>query len=880
MFRNQKYKTKPSLQFSPSGGEGGRAWHSLPLADILRTLQSDPKLGLSQSEIAARQSAYGRNILPRGKKVTALQMIGRQFTSPLVYILLVAAALSAAVRELADTIVILIVVAVNAAIGFFQDFRANNIFEKLKSVVRVEALVTRAGKLQAMDSEELVPGDIITLKGGSKVPADARLIAASNLQANEALLTGESRPVDKTPGVAEAAALVGDRSGMVFMGTVLEQGDGAAVVVATGARTEIGQISLMAQNAEEEATPLQVRMGKLGKFLTELFLVISAAIFLIGLLEGDGFVEILTTTIAVAVAAIPEGLPAAISVILAVASQKIFRRRGLVMRLAAAETLGSTSVICADKTGTLTHGQMRVEEILAPDRGRALLCMALANEAVIEEKDGKKIARGEATDKAKLEEFLRGGGNLEKALADLPRLALLQFDPGRKYLASFHEDKKSARVFVSGAPERILELSNLPAAKKTELTKTFEDLSARGFRLIGLAEKPLSKTSKLPEKADSQAKLIRDLDYLGLAAIRDPIREDVREALAVTRRAGIRVIMITGDHALTARAIGAELGFAAGPAALITGAELDEMSDDDLRGRVGPFEIVARATPAHKMRIIDAWQKLGAVIAMTGDGVNDAPALKAANIGVAVGSGTDVAKESADLILLDDGFGAMTAAVEEGRAGFANIRKATITVMSNAFTEIMLILSSLIFFTPLPITAVQILWVNLAEDALPVLALAFEPPEAGVMNRKPLGRQEPILDREAKIIIFAVGLVMDAMLAGIFLWLLKFSGWPITKIQTFVFVATAVPTLINIFAFKSLRQPLLRTNLLNNRFLLLAVAVGFGLMIGAVYLPPLNDFLGTTALPGAVLAGILAFALVKLALVEFTKWRFRIKMPA
>lgn len=859
------------------------AWHSEELSEVLRKLKTDKDRGLTQTEVAARQSAYGKNILPHGKKTTVLQMFFRQFTSPLVYILLIASALTWWIGEYSDMIVILLVVVVNALIGLFQEYRADKIFEKLKAIVRVEALVIRDGKLAAFDSEELVPGDIIVLKGGSKVPADARLTRAANLQANEALLTGESRPVEKTPGPAAAKATIGDRKNMVFMGTILEEGDAQAVVVATGARTEIGQISMLAQSAREEKSPLQLRMDKLATFLTELFVVISGAIFLLGLLEGDPPIEMFKTTIAVAVAAIPEGLPAAISIILAVSSKRILEKKGLVMKLVAAETLGSTSVICADKTGTLTQGQMRVEEITAPDRDQAFLALALANEAVIEQKDGSNHVRGEATDKAKLEAFLSAGKNLTDTLAAMPRLGMLTFDPLRKYIASFHLTKTGSVVYLSGAPEKILALSTLKPAEKEPIQKNYENLARRGFRVIALATKSISSPSRgegwVGVKPAYLEKFITNLSYIGLAAIRDPIRTDVRNTLEITRKAGMKVIMITGDHALTAKAIGLELGFKTSGAAVASGEEIDNMSDGELRKRIGSIEIISRAEPIHKMRIIDAWQDLGAVVAMTGDGVNDAPALKSADIGVAIGSGTDVSKEASDLILLDDSFSTITVAVAEGRTGFANIRKATITVMSNAFSELILIAGALILKVPFfPITAIQILWVNLVEDSLPVLAMAFEPQETEIMKSKPTSPKEPILDREAKSLIFAVSIVADLTLVGIFYYLYRYLGWEAITIQSFLFVAIATPTLLNVFAFKSLKTPITRIKILNNWFLVAASVLGFALMATAIYVPFFNRFLRTTPLsfwPAAL--GFVLFPLFKLCMVELTKWHYREK---
>ena len=852
-------------------------WHSLKLARVLKDLKTDPDVGLTEEDVLERVQAWGKNELPKGKRLSTLQMLGRQFTSPLVYILLVAAILTAVIKEYSDTVIILVVVAANALIGLFQEYRANKIFEKLKEIVRVQAIVTRGGKIHTLDSSQLVPGDVIILRGGDKVPADARLVEASNLKANEALLTGESKATKKSLGKFDAKAQIGDRSNMVFMGTLIEQGEGRAVVVSIGARTEIGQISALTQNTEDEQSPLQQRMGKLGTFLTEIFVVISLAIFLIGLVQGDSVIEMIKTTIAIAVAAIPEGLPAAISIILAVSSQKILKRKGLVRKLIAAETLGSTSVISTDKTGTLTLGQMKVEQLLCEDKNRCLLALAFANEAVLEEKNGKIQVTGESTDKAKLEAFLSAGNDFQKTLNALPRLAILPFDDSRKYIASFHKDKDALRIFQTGAPEMVLKNCRIEARQQSQIQQSYEDLAKRGFRLIAVAEKRLALPALKEWTTETMVPMISSMDYLGLAAIRDPIREDVRSAMQLTRQAGIKILMVTGDHILTAKAIGLELGFATSNDAVINGEELDTLSDDQLKKRVGKLEIIARVNPVHKMRIINAWQKLGAVVAMTGDGVNDAPSLKSADIGIAIGSGTDVAKEASDLILLNDSFSTITAAVSEGRTGFANIRKATTIVMSNAFTEITLITCALIFSTPfLPIIAVQILWVNIVEDGLPVLSLAFEPSEEEIMKSKPTSPEEPILNREVKYIIFAVGILADLTLFGIFYYLYRNSGWDAIKIQSFVFVATAAPTLLNIFALKSLKTPIHRIKLLNNHFLLMAVGVGFALMFMAIYVPFFNQFLKTVPLPiWPALASFLLFPLFKLTLVELVKWQFR-----
>ncbi len=864
-----------------------RSWQSLEIQQILEILKLNNSKGLTSDEVETRRAEYGANVLPESRKRSVLQMFFSQFASPLVWILLVAALLGLFFHEpgnflekYGDPIVILIVVIVNACIGLFQEYRANKIFEKLKEIVRVKAIVIRGGKTYSVDSADLVPGDLVMLKGGNKVPADSRLLKVANLEANEALLTGESKAVKKSLGLIGEKALVGDRTNMVFTGTVIERGEGLGLVVATGGLTEIGQISTLTQNTENEESPLQARMGKLGRFLTEIFIVISLAIFILGLSEGDPFIEMVQTTVAMAVAAIPEGLPAAISIILAVASQKILARKGLVRKLIAAETLGSTSVICTDKTGTLTYGQMKVEEIIArSDEKQVLLALALANEAILEDRDGKMTVNGEATDKAKLEKFMTTGKNLRDTLSSLPRIAMVPFEESRKYIASFHLDGKMLKIFLSGAPEAILLKSKLKETEKRQIRETYENMAGRGFRLIAAASRNivLSKSNfREGMEVSDLVKFVDDLEYLGLAAIRDPIREDVRETLAVTRKAGVKVLMVTGDHILTAKAIGLELGFGTASDAVITGEELDKISDGELQSVIKNLEIIARVNPEHKLRIIAAWQKHGAVVAMSGDGVNDAPALKAADIGVAVGSGTDVAKEASDLVLLDDSFSTITAAIEEGRTGFANIRKATVTVMSNAFTEIILIASTLVTHSPFPVTAIQILWVNIVEDGLPVLAMAFEPSEEGIMNTKPISPREPILDRESKMLIFVVSLISDLTLVAIFLYLHRVLHWDLMKAQSLVFIATATPTLVNVFSFKSLRLPLPKINLWNNKFLLASVAIGFALMLIAVYVPFFNHFLGTVPLPfWPAIASLVLFPVYKLSLIELTKMWYR-----
>lgn len=882
-------------------------WYQRDIKKILDELHVEPKRGLAESEVRERLGRDGPNQLPEGRRIKWWQIFLRQFTSPLVYILVIAALITALLGEWVDTAVIVLAVIVNTGIGFYQEFHADNIFKELVRIVTVSARVLRNGEIHDIDSKDLVCGDIIHLSAGVKVPADARLITARNLEVNEALLTGESSAVKKSVSLIKSEAALGDRKNMVFTGTTVEQGEGVAVVVATGADTEIGKIAELTQQAGDEATPLQKRIGRLGKILT-IFIGISAIIIFVGgILQERNIGETFVVAVAVAVAGIPEGLPAALSVVLAISTQRILRKKGLVKNLIASETLGSTSVICTDKTGTLTEGKMKLKKLLVEENvhSKALLALAFANEAVIENIEGKQastpnklggggqVVRGEATDQAKMEAFLESGGDINAKLEEFPRLVLLPFDSERAYLASFHSQKNkkdSVNIFVSGAPETLLKRAKhfvgpdgtrlLTKEKEVQIHKFYEKFAKQGYRVIAVAwrELALKKDSKESFSEASNEKLdsfVKDLTFGGLAAIRDPIREDVREAMVVTRQAGIRVVMVTGDHKFTARAIGKDLGFSTSIEATISGLELDAISESELKKRIANIEIFARVNPKHKMRIIDAWQARGEAVAMTGDGVNDAPALKSADIGVSLGSGTDVTKEVADLVLLDNSFSTIISAIRQGRIAFDNIRKVVVFLLSGSFTELIIILSSLILHVPLPITAAQILWVNLVEDGPPNFALAFESGEEGIMRRKPVGPKEQILNSEAKILIFIVGIITDLMLVGIFFLLYYYSSWSIEHIRTFIFATLGTDALFYVFALKSLSKPIWQTNPFNNRYLVGAVGIGFLMVLAGVYLPVLNQLLRTVPLSLTEILIVIGLGFVEIILIEFVKLLYR-----
>ena len=861
-------------------------WHSLSLDAAQKELGGDIQKGLDADEVLKRQKRYGPNELPRGKKLHAWRFFLRQFKNPLIFILLTAAAITYALNEIVDTSVILIAVAVNAGVGFFQEFRSNRTFEALRQMIRATARVRRNGAIHEIPARDLVPGDIILLKTGMKIPADARILSSADLDANEALLTGESTPIEKDPSAAlPPNTPLADRANMIFAGAAVERGEATALVVETGEHTQIGQIAALATAVKEESTPLQERLAHLGRLIAYGVLVGALLILIFGVVQERPVVEMFALAVAVAVAAIPEGLPAALSVVLAVASQRIFKERGLVKNLIGAETLGSTTVICTDKTGTLTEGRMKIEALMrSRDENETARILALANEAeIVRDETNTAQVRGEGTDRAKMEFFLSTGGDKEALLQRLPRIAFLPFDDEKHCMASFHQGEGDIiHMYVTGEPEKIISWSSMTEQEKEEHLDFVKTQAKKGLRMIATAKRdiPIHAVPDL-KSIDARRSLIRDLTFCGFAALGDPIRPDVKQSIKEVREAGIHVIMITGDHELTARSVGEELGFAIDNDAILNGARLDAMPDEKLEKMITGVNICARATPKHKLRIIDALKKRGAVVAMTGDGVNDAPALRAADIGIALGSGTDVTKEAADLILLDDSFSIITAAIRQGRIAFDNIRKVTVFLLSNSFTEFIIVLASLVLKMPLPITAVQILWANLVEDGFPNFALAFEPGDNAIMQRRPLKRKEPILDQEGVYLVFIFGIIRDLLLLGIFLMLYAWSDLPLVHIQTFMFVALGTDSLIYIFSIKSLRSSLWRTNLVDNWYLIFAVAFGGAIMIASVYTAPLANFLGTVPLRAKEISIIIGLAAVQIILIELTKYHFRrVRNPA
>lgn len=890
-------------------------WHSLTIKETLKELSSRER-GLSAAEVEKRLKKFGPNKLPEPKRFTRLHIFLRQFKSPLVYLLVVAGGVSFALGEATDSYIILVAVFLTVVFGYFQEQKAERTLETLEKMVKHRARVMRDGKEQEIEAEELVPGDIVFISSGDKVPADIRLVHCKNLTIEEAPLTGESMSVEKFIEPLDVGVPVPERKNMAFMGTIVARGRGKGIVAETATQTQFGKIAQSLTEIGEGPTPFQQKVGRLARWISLILIAIVSAIFLGGFLRGIEFAEIFTTSVAVAVAAIPESLAIAVTVILAVGMVRLLRHKALTRKLISAETLGGTTVICSDKTGTITEGRMKVAEVFTPldrrsshltgqapqgfisevgaarSRELALEIGMIANEAYVEnpEEDVKnwKI-HGDPTEKAFIYAGIEAGlankliEGQEKILDEIPFESENQFMATLVSLKDASDDSKFLNViYYKGAPEKILQGSTfvhdpgseeakmrLDAKYAKKLEEIFEDFSRKGLRVLAVAYREVGPIESIGQIGN----VVEDLTFVGFIALHDPIRKGVISTIAKAKEAGIKVVMITGDHKYTAEAIAKELGLRVDHEKIIEGAELAKMDDATLQKEVKNISVYARILPHDKLRIIEAFQKNGEVVAMTGDGVNDAPALKKADIGVAMGAGTDVAKEASDMIILDNNFKSIVRAVEQGRVIFDNLRKVVTYLLASSFTEIILLGGSIIAGFPLPVLASQILWVNLVEDALPAFALSYEPKEKDIMKLAPLGRKTPILDRGMKAIIFIVGIISDLIVLGLFFWL--FSAFDdITYVRTMVFAVLGTNSLLYIFSIKSLRHSIFRTNLLSNKFLVASTLFGFAMMGIAIYVPLFRDLLHTVPLEARDWGIIAMLAIIEITCIEIAKRLF------
>ncbi len=829
-------------------------WSMKPDASI-SALQTN-RNGLTPDEVAKRKKMFGENAITEKKRLSRTTLFLRQLKSPLILILIVAGTITLGLKEWIDAGVIFAAVLANTLLGFWQEQKAETVLENLKSYVRTRCQVKRGGEEHEVDARELVPGDIIHVTQGDRVPADARILNVNTCEVDEAVLTGESLPVEKSVDVVKTGASLGDRVNMLYSGTLVIQGYADAVVTATGSKTEFGKIATLTSSKEREQTPLQKAVAHFAKWVGILIAGLVVVLFITGILSGYEAKEMFLIAVAVAVSAVPEGLPIALTVILAVGVERLAKRKGVVRKLLAAETLGSTSLILTDKTGTLTEANMTLTEVL-PVSGvdeDDLLAAAVLNADVVIENPKESAASWKISGRSMECSLVREAGVRGVLLPRLQKTSKLveriPFNSTDKYSTAVMDRDGTKESILMGAPEIIVEKSKDDGKKKH--LALIEKRAESGERLLGV-----SVNGKL----------------LGFLAFRDPIRPSVKAAIARMHDSGVRTIIVTGDHRGTASAVAREAGILRGDQMVVTGSDLANLSEKELNNILDKVAVYARVTPEQKMMLVKLYKKQKHIVAVTGDGVNDGPALLAADIGVAVGSGTDVAQSASDLVVLDDNFATIVKAIEEGRKILGNIRKVIVYLLSDATNELFLIGGALVAGVALPINALQILFVNFFSDSFPAIAFAFEDLRDDTNHRATYGGAR-VITPHMRTLILGVGALGSALLLVLYLWLLNAGHDPKT-VRTFIFATFATYTLIVAFALRSLRTSVFTYPFFSNKTL--TAGVGFGLFLTglAIYFPPLQHILDTAPLPPLWLLGVLATGVFNVLLVEIVKWTFR-----
>jgi magnesium-transporting ATPase (P-type) len=874
--------------------------HAGSISDLLKTQGVDVARGLSESEAQTRLRAFGVNALPEPPRKSPIRIFVSQFRSPLIYLLLLASALAFGLGKRGDAGVILVVVFINAVIGAFQEGRAERSMDSLRKLSRLKVRVRREGLDHDLEARKLVPGDVILLAAGDAVGADARILEAAALECAEAALTGESLPVQKNTEPLPPDTLLADRKNMVFAGTAITAGRGKALVTGTGQSTEVGQIAQLTATAEEPATPMELRLARLGRLLLLASIGLFVAVMGFGLFRGMPGPDIFMVALSQMVSLVPEGLPVAMTIALAIGMQRMARRGAIVRRLSAVETLGSTNVICSDKTGTLTKNEMTVQALWMPETGhitvsgsgytpegallkdnapladplpedlRALLeGAALCNDSqLIAPESGDTLWRtlGDPTEAALLVLASKGGIDPENLRREWPRLAEIPFDSAAKMMATRHNHAhRPSRVILKGAPEFLLRLCGsirigsqtalLDEAGRRRALQMSEHLAADALRVLAVAE-----TDGELEEAAGFAQFTGRTTFLGLIGQMDPPREEVFAAVAACRGAGIRPVLVTGDHKATGLAIARQLGIAREGDRALDGRELEHLSEEELRAAMDSIAVFARVHPAQKLRIVEAFQSRRQVVAMTGDGVNDAPALARADVGVAMGmSGTEVAKGAAKIVLTDDNFATLVQAIEQGRLVYANIQKLLLFLFATSIDEVILLFMALALGFPLPLAAVQILWINLVTEGTLTVNLVMEGPEGHEMNRPPLSAGasliSPLMWRRMAVMVPASVLATF----GYFVWRLS-SGAPFALVQTETFTVLALSQWFNVLNCESATRSVLQLGVLKNRWLLGGLALAMALHVAVISLEPMNGLFHTVPIPWGNLAGIIGVA--------------------
>lgn len=877
-------------------------WYAEDIAEALKSFGVSEEKGLTGKEVEERLEKYGRNEIPQGKKRSWWMRLLAQFHNMLIYVLLAAAIITALMDHWIDTWVILAVVVINALIGFVQEGKAEKALVSIREMLSLDAVVMRDGKKQTISAEELVPGDIVMMKSGDKIPADIRLVKSKDFRVEESPLTGESTAVEKNTEPVEEGAIIGDQTSMAFSGTVVTYGKATGVVVATGRDTEIGKINEMISNVEDITTPLLQQIEKFGKWLSVVILGVTAAFFAFGYFFRDyALDELFLAAIGLIVASIPEGLPAIMTITLAIGVQRMAQRNAIIRRLPSVETLGAVNVICSDKTGTLTRNEMTAKTIITaekeytvegtgynptgsilledekidPEKDRVLWRLLQTirvsnNSEISEDDDGNWKLTGAPTEGALLTLSYKAG------LKDFKpeRIDSIPFESDHKYMATLNEVDGEKIVFMTGAPERVLDMCHKQYTDEGEQDinheyweKKMEEVAAKGQRLLGAAFNRTDKNRKEIDKEDLEKQKV----FLGIIGIIDPPRDEAVEAIKECKEAGVTVKMITGDHAITAKAIGKEIGIGDGEKAL-TGKELEEMDDKKMREIVDEYDVYARTSPEHKLRLVTALQDNGRLVGMTGDGVNDAPALKKANIGIAMGiKGTEVTKDASEMVLADDNFASIVNAIEEGRTVYDNIRKALLFILPTNGAESLVLMAAILLGIIMPITPAQILWVNMVTAVTLALAISFEPMEEDVMKRSPREPGAPIL---GKLFIWRITFV-SFLIGGLTLMMFKLmmsNGLSEAAARTIAVNTLVAGQLFYLFNCRRIKLPSIGAGFFSNKYAFYAAAALVALQLIFVYVPFMNTFFDTAPISGdywlyPVAAGIAVFFIV-----ELEKW--------
>ena len=858
-------------------------WQTMRKDEVLKKLDTNEKLGLSEEEVLKRRKEYGNNVLQEKKKESIFVKFFKQFNDFMIIILIIASIISALVSKMQgendyfDSIIIIAIVVLNAVMGVVQEAKAEKSIESLKKMTPQKAKVVRDGKSKEVNAEDLVPGDIIVLEAGNFVPADCRILENYQLKVEESSLTGETVATDKDSDfIAKKDSPLGDRKNMAFMASTTVNGHGKAVVTEIGMKTEVGKIANMMIENEAPETPIQKKLGQVGKVLGVACLVICIVIFLIGIVKKIEPIEMFMTSVGLAVAAIPEGLPAIVTIMLSIGVTKMAKKNSIIRKLPAVETLGSSTVICSDKTGTLTQNKMKVVEIYSANSSNNIVELAsLCTDCEVNvQSNGKQEVVGEATEKAIVEKLIDMGKSKQELELIMPRVNEIPFDSTRKMMTTIHKLNNKYRIITKGAPDVLLKycvrdtISNDVMSDRhiKEILNQNAKMANKALRVIAVAYKDVVS---LPSKISSE-NIEKDLNFVGLLGMIDPPREGVKEAVKTCRRAGIKTVMITGDHLDTARAIARDLSIMGSYDKAITGQELEKMSDEVLRKEIKNYSVFARVSPEHKVRIVKAWQKTGAVVAMTGDGVNDSPALKNADIGIAMGkNGTDVAKNAADMILTDDNFVTIVEAVKQGRNIYDNIRKAVHFLIATNIGEIVTIFMGLVLGLKSPLLAIQLLWINLVTDSLPAIALGLEPPEKDIMDRKPINSKKGI---------FADGLWNKIIVEGILIGMLtlvafgignKYYGLEVGR--TMAFMAIGLLELIHSFNVKS-EKSLFKTGIFDNKYLVGSLILGIFVQTVVILIPQIAEIFELTSLNSIQWMITIGISLLPIPVIELQKW--------